>query len=855
MLTLGYDKTQSFTGIFGGDLCLWELPTGRRVARFQGEVPQTSDCALSPDGRYLATIDSSVDVCVWDLAAGRPLRSLPLRGQAVALTAAGQVVASNKETVQVMDVGTGTLVRRFARPLPAKGWPGTDQAALTQYPLLAVSADGRWGREDRPYGRGVLWGRVKSAALGTVGVPDAGGVSVGLSPHGNWVATGGGTPDLTARLWESATGKEVGRFEHRNYGYPNYLAPSPDGRRLFTGGRQEWDVATGEELNRSVGKGGKIAFLPDGQLMVAQNVHPQLEVRREGANYSPCTLFRFRDGTWAVIDEQGRFDASNGGDVEGLHWVVGNEPIALKQLKERYYDPGLLAKYLGFNKEPLRQVAAFTDVKLFPDVAVTQVDTKKPRMNVALTNRGGGIGRVVVLVNGKELSSDARPRGAADSETKKLDLQLDLSNDPRLVPGRKNTVEVLAYNAEGYLSSRGLVREFDAPGVVATNPPHLHAVIVGVSKYQGAQLNLRYPAKDAEDFATALRLAAGRLFGTDKVTLTLFTTAEARPNRANLVKALEALKATKPDDLVVVYLAGHGVTHGGQDGDWHYLTADAMSADLADPAVRKAVSLSSAELTEMLKAAPAQKQVLILDTCHSGRVVEKLTEKREVPGSQVRALERVKDRTGVHVLAGCAADSVSYEASRYGQGILTYSLLLGMRGAKLRDGEYVDIVDLFSFAADKVPELARDIGGVQRPTVASPRGASFDVGRLTAEDRSKVPLQAVKPIVLRASFQDEKRVRDVLGLSKLVDDRLREASSAPRGAKLVFVDAAEFPGALLAAGRYKQDGDKVTVSVTLFEGEKEVALFTVEGAAGKPDELAARIAAEIEKKLAASSGK
>ena len=151
---------------------------------------------------------------------------------------------------------------------------------------------------------------------------------------------------------------------------------------------------------------------------------------------------------------------------------------------------------------------------------------------------------------------------------------------------------------------------------------------------------------------------------------------------------------------MLVYLAGHGVTHGGQDGDWYYLTADAQSGDLADSAVRKQVSMSSAELTELLKAAPAQKQVLILDTCHSGRVVEKLTEKRDVPGSQVRALERVKDRTGMHVLAGCAADSVSYEGRRgCVRGCSRIPFWLGMRGAKLRENEYVDIVDLFGFAA------------------------------------------------------------------------------------------------------------------------------------------------------------
>jgi hypothetical protein len=47
-------------------------------------------------------------------------------------------------------------------------------------------------------------------------------------------------------------------------------------------------------------------------------------------------LFILKDDAWAVIDPEGRFDAANGGDVEGLHWVVGMETIALDQLKDRY---------------------------------------------------------------------------------------------------------------------------------------------------------------------------------------------------------------------------------------------------------------------------------------------------------------------------------------------------------------------------------------------------------------------------------------------------------------------------------------------------------------------------------------
>src|SRR2546426_5829728 len=38
---------------------------------------------------------------------------------------------------------------------------------------------------------------------------------------------------------------------------------------------------------------------------------------------------------------------------------------------ERYYEPGLLAKVMGFNKEPLLNVNAFTSVELYPEVSLT----------------------------------------------------------------------------------------------------------------------------------------------------------------------------------------------------------------------------------------------------------------------------------------------------------------------------------------------------------------------------------------------------------------------------------------------------------------------------------------------------
>jgi uncharacterized caspase-like protein len=687
--------------------------------------------------------------------------------------------------------------------------------------------------------------------------------AVAFAPDGRTVLTG--SLDNTARLWDAATGKELQRFEGHSKGV-TAVAFAPDGRTALTGSEDHtarlWDLATSKELQRFEGHSStvwSVAFAPDGRTMLTGSSDKTARLWDMASGRELCRLISFHDGSWAVADPDGRFDASNGGDVEGLHWVVANEPIDLAQLKERYYEPGLLAKIMGFNKEPVREVSAFTAPRLYPEVILTEPNADSPALGISLTNRGGGIGRVVVKINGKELTADARSRGS-DSNAANLALQVNLRNDARLIAGQPNVIEVQAFNAEGYLRSRGLELTYEPVGRSDAIKPEVWAVVAGVSDYRGDAIDLRYAAKDADDFATGLAVASRRLFGAERVHLSQLTTPQARleenpgertqPTRTELVKSLQAARKAKPTDILVIYLAGHGVNYGGQDGDFYFLTSDASSADLSDPQIRVQVALSSQELTELVKQIPALKQVLILDTCASGRLVEKLTEKRDVPSSQIRALERVKDRTGLHVLAGCAADAVSYETSRYGQGLLTYSLLLGMRGAKLREDEYVDVADLFGFAADHVPELANDIGGIQRPIISSPKGASFLIGRVTAQDQAAIPLQTVKPLILRTEFQEEEDFTDLLGLGKRVDELLRSVAARGHNASLVFVDAREFIDAYQLAGRYRIEGDKLTVTARLARGGEKGTRFTVEGNKAMLDDLAAKVASEAEKRLA-----
>ena len=95
-----------------------------------------------------------------------------------------------------------------------------------------------------------------------------------------------------------------------------------------------------------------------------------------------------------------------------------------------------------------------------------------------------------------------------------------------------------------------------------------------------------------------------------------------------------------------------------------------------DPASREVTAISSRLLSETINTILARKTALILDTCAAGAAIATLTGQHGVPSDQVRLLEELKDRTGFYVLAGCAAERQSYEASRYGQ-----------RSVKFRDSD------------------------------------------------------------------------------------------------------------------------------------------------------------------------
>ncbi len=882
-----------FTGHADGEIWAFDARTGAVEAHLRGRAEPAYHAEIAEDGAHLLVAGEGSAAAVWDLATGAVLRVTKRRGAwgPLGFAPEGVVVPRPEGAVAVLDRASGAPIASLApgesrtagirRPVAYQACPacGADIPDAL-WSAVAWAADhgvrsGNWPQA--PLGGGRVWPAPGPAGarwlvLPEVGVPSLltaraeGGVLVphrlaakqeyyggrevprggprarlevpdgaAFGPRGEWLAVRHG--DRT-RVWDVAAAEIVADLQ----GAPWPVAVSPAADGIVVSGEAPSLWSRRGHLQRVFAPVGRalrsLAVSADGAWLTGAADDGTTHLWRMDTGAHVATLVVFADGGWAVLDDAGRYDASGGGDVDGLHWVLGDEVIGLDQLKARYYEPGLLPRLLGRSTEALRDVAALDGLAPAPAVSATLGDDD--RLVVRLENRGGGIGRVVVRVNGREIAGDARGEEvAADAE--EAEIEVPLRGWPGVRPGEANRVEVVAYNGEGYLASRGLEQIFEAPGAASSAPPTLYALVAGVSDYVGDEIDLAFAAKDAEAFADAIRIAGEGLFGRRRtVVRRLGAPGEPPASAAAIEEALAAYAArAEPEDVLVVFLAGHGVTRTGEDDDYYYLAADAASFELADPSVRELVAVSSTELADWMKAVPALKQVLVLDTCASGRVVEQRGAARALPPDQVRALERMKDRVGLYVLSGSAADAPSYEASRYGQGLLTFSLLSALRGGEaLREGQYVDVSRWFAHAVDDVPRLATGIGGIQRPMVATPvAGQSFDLGVVKRADRAQIPVATVRPTVTRSVFQDEASWADGLGLAAAVDERLREAARA-LDAEVAFLDEPEAPEAWRVVGRYGRSGEGIRVQLRIFglgeaEAPETVALesSTVEGLA------------------------
>ncbi len=844
----------------GQAVSLWSVATGTELKKLRPAFSNSSNLwirvgfirnvAFSPDGKTLMASTSGSggnreragEITLWDTATGRERLSIDAGGgiDSIAFAPDGKTLAGNiKNQPKIWSAATGKEVR-------------TMEGHATQVSAVGISADGAVLASGNGDGTIRLW-NVRQRQVQILQGHTTPVETVVFSPDAKTLASSDASQTL--KIWDTLTGRVL----------KTLLLKDPDTQEQVEALVPAFYRPRNYELALAGGKLKIVQWENGVRIYGSDSVDP---------NKTLASLISLDEKEWVVVTPDGLFDASPGAR-KLMHYIVGLETIALEQMKDIYYVPGLLQHIV--KGEQLPKVGLFDGQDLFPSIEYTPLKPKQTQLNVKLTNRGGGIGQVQVLFNGKELVADARPAGF-DPNSASATIAIDLSK-AAVKTGEENKIEIVARNASGSLSTRGTPGAeivFLDDGKKQPGMPNIYVIVGGISDYTGDSLKLSFAAKDAEDFARAVELGAVKLLDGDRSRVHIrLLTSGGSPNvrfnspdakistatKTDFTRAFAEFRNATTDDVFIVYLAGHGVSlnlnqNPAQSGGdtYLYLTQEATTTDktlLAVENSRKAMAISSEELKDLMKQNKALKQVLILDTCAAGALSNSLVGKRDLPGDQIRAIERLKDNTGFFVLMGASADAVSYEASQYGQGLLTYSLLQGMKGARLRNDQFADVGLLFGYAQDAVPGMARNVGGVQRPLMLTPEtSSSFDIGRFTAEEQRQIVLSSPKPLILRPTLLDEKLKHDSLNLTQLLKQELREAGfSGPareNAPPLVFVEADEMTDAITPSGLYSLEGDTLRVNVVLTRNEERLGKeISVTGKANEKTEVVKRLVAAI----------
>ena len=767
------------------------------------------------------TTDSSISV--WSTSNGQLVAHLEghfdVATQVSFLPGAKQLVSASVDgTVRMWDLATSKEIRRFSAP-------------GEQFLDLARSADGQTLAVGTKSGAAIAWDVASARQLAVMRGPTSMANSLGgqvilrmaaVSFAADASTLWTGSDDGVVREWDLKTGTMV--REHPLGSAVFSLKRSPDGRALIAGcldgEARVVDTVSGAVVRRLVGHEGAILGVAGtADRIVSASADRTVRVWDARTGNELAKLFSFKGGGWAVVDSQGYFDEPNAGSGSELYWIAGLQTIDLSQFKQRYYLPSLLARRFNTVAPPAGDRAVLRRVALGPEVRLSARTSQADAAKLSFIDQGGGTGKIRVRVNGKLVIEDGR----ATIEGNETSLVLTSAVLGKWLPsGQVSNIEVQAFNGEGSLLGPPLKFAMSRPGATpGPKVPRLWVISIGVSEYVGSDgsFDLTYAANDAKDMAQVLRLGGEALFGKPNVDVRLLNSGAApeyRPTKANIQAAFARLQDASVDDVVVVYFSGHGLS---LKDEYYFPTEEVNSLDINDPAVRAARTISGDEIGKWM-ITNAKKEAIVFDTCSAGAVGKQLARDKGVSAEAVRGLERVRERAGLFVLMGSAANKDSYEASPYERGLLTHSLLEGMRGASvLRDGRLVSVAPLFDFAKEQVQDLAPEVGGIQIPFVFAPlqNSESFYIGSLDSVLRSKVPYHTKKPVLLRPTAINAKTLSDDLKISALLTDALRRGAVADGAghAAYVFYDVAEMNGGVIASGLYSVSADVLSVDLRL----------------------------------------
>lgn len=478
-----------------------------------------------------------------------------------------------------------------------------------------------------------------------------------------------GTSTGTLHFWKKGRAKSF-RRRREHHAAINSITLSSDSTRMFTSDKAGqitvWDVKTLEPVvyiyQLPDDNAADYIFLtPDHYYKATPGISRHINFVKDGQPYA-FEQFDLRNNRPDIVLERLGGDPA---EIELLNkaWKkrLRRAGVSEESLSEDYHVPTVTV-----DRRSIPLITSKGELVLNADFADTQYN----------------LSEISVTVNGVPVLSPAGRR--VSGRTSKLTETIELASG-------NNEISVWCSNDRGASSLRETFNVTYTPGQPVT--PDLYIVAAGVSAYADSRYNLGYAAKDAYDFSEALKERAAHRFGQVK-TLTL---TDSQVTAASLDEIRSFLAGSRPDDVALVFFAGHGVLDSELD---YYLGAHDM--DFANPSHG---GIAYDDFMGVFEGVPALNRACFIDACHSGELDKEdylavntvaMPAGEELvfrsAGQNVSAKEDIarvntiiadmfadtRRGVGATVLSSAGGGELAVESPEWNNGLFTYCLLKGI---------------------------------------------------------------------------------------------------------------------------------------------------------------------------------
>jgi WD40 repeat protein len=283
-----------------------------------------------------------------------------------------------------------------------------------------------------------------------------------------------------------------------------------------------------------------------------------------------------------------------------------------------------------------------------------------------------------------------------------------------------NKIQIACLNKTGFES---LIQTFYVEKTGEKPVQNLYLVTIGTADYKDDRYDLNYPVKDGEDLRSLLATNREGIYG-EIFSKKLY---DAEVTVENIRNLSSFLKDAKPNDVVLVFIAGHGILDA--NFDYYFGT---YGIDFTNPSSK---GLAYAELENILEKTPANRKLLIMDTCHSGEVDKEEVffaqeeEEEEAGDISFRAVgaavktdennaspsrlskelfNDLRKGTGATVISSAGGVEFAMESDEWKNGLFTYCLLSGLknRTADLNNDGIIMLSEMQEYVVNKVTALS-----------------------------------------------------------------------------------------------------------------------------------------------------